>query len=116
MIRRLLQEQLSASPIQSSPTDLFVGELLRLDGLDSPDGVHIRDRASSPQVASGPLTRTEIEILEMANAGLMNREIGQRMGMTEGSVKWYLQQIFNKIGIRRRAGALAHARSLGLLP
>jgi LuxR family maltose regulon positive regulatory protein len=51
----------------------------------------------------------------MAGAGLRNREIAQRVGMTEGSVKWYMQQIFNKIGIRKRAGALERARAMGLL-
>ena len=51
----------------------------------------------------------------MASAGLLNREIAHRIGMTEGSVKWYMQQIFNKIGVRRRAGALDRARALGLL-
>ena len=62
-----------------------------------------------------PLSRTQIEILQMASAGLLNREIAHRVGMTEGSVKWYMQQIFNKIGVRRRAGALDRARALGLL-
>lgn len=116
-IRRLLHEQLGASAIQSSPTDLFVTKLLGLDGAGHPDGGQALDRSPgvTGQIASRPLTRTQTEILEMASAGLQNREIGQRMGMTEGSVKWYLQQIFNKIGIRRRSGALERARSLGLL-
>lgn len=117
LVQRLLQEQLGASAIQTSPTDLFVTRLLQLDRADQFDGGQAHDRSArnSNQTAARPLTRTQIEILEMASAGLQNREIAQRMGMTEGSVKWYMQQIFNKIGIRRRAGALNRARSLGLL-
>ena len=47
--------------------------------------------------------------------GLRNHEVGQRLGLTEGTVKWYLQQIFDKLGVRRRSQAVLRARSLGLL-
>jgi DNA-binding CsgD family transcriptional regulator len=34
---------------------------------------------------------------------MLNREIGSALGMTEGTVKWYLQRIYDKLGIRRRS-------------
>jgi len=61
------------------------------------------------------LSNREIEILEMVARSMLNKEIAERLGLTEGSVKWYLQQIYDKLGVRRRLAALDRARALGYL-
>jgi LuxR family transcriptional regulator, maltose regulon positive regulatory protein len=116
-IMSLLREQLGASQIQTSATDILVFQLLQASAADLRGQVGAATTLGGPERSqnSEPLTRTEIEILQMAGAGLQNREIAQRIGTTEGSVKWYMQQIFDKIGIRKRAGALDRARALGLV-
>ena len=43
------------------------------------------------------------------------REIGDRLGLTEGTVKWYMQQIYDKLGVRRRPQAVIRARQFGIL-
>jgi LuxR family maltose regulon positive regulatory protein len=35
--------------------------------------------------------------------------------MTEGTIKWYLQQVYDKIGTRRRQRAVERARQFGLI-
>ena len=115
IVQRLLREQLAASAIQTNPSDLLVEKLVRSSFPEIPPVGHAESHAESARDGVKPLTRTQIEILQMASAGLLNREIAHRMGMTEGSVKWYMQQIFNKIGVRRRAGALDRARALSML-
>ena len=115
IVQKLLREQLGASAIQTNPSDLLVEKLVRSSSPEPPQVEHTAHRAEPERDDVEPLTRTQIEILQMASAGLLNREIAHRIGMTEGSVKWYMQQIFNKIGVRRRAGALDRARALGLL-
>ncbi len=113
---RLLKEQLNASQIQTGTIDGFVALLLQESSADCRSKVS--DTAAHPDLKAADgnrLTKIQTEILQMASAGLQNREIAQRVGMTEGSVKWYMQQIFNKIGIRKRAGSLERARSLGLI-
>lgn len=114
-VLRLLTDQLNASQIQTGTIDGFVSLLLR----ESSAGCSCKASDATqqdPKNADGNrLTKIQAEILQMASAGLQNREIAQRVGMTEGSVKWYMQQIFNKIGIRKRAGSLERARSLGLI-
>jgi LuxR family maltose regulon positive regulatory protein len=35
--------------------------------------------------------------------------------LTEGSIKWCLQQIYDKIGVRKRSQAIERARRLGLI-
>ncbi|OYY72953.1 MAG: helix-turn-helix transcriptional regulator [Sphingomonas sp. 28-63-12] len=64
---------------------------------------------------SSKLVGREIEILQMVGGGLRNREIGDRLGLTEGTVKWYMQQIYDKLGVRRRPQAVMRARQLGIL-
>jgi LuxR family maltose regulon positive regulatory protein len=64
---------------------------------------------------SGKLMNRELDILGMVAGGLRNREIGNRLGLTEGTVKWYMQQIYDKLGVRRRPQAVMRARQLGVL-
>jgi LuxR family maltose regulon positive regulatory protein len=64
--------------------------------------------------ADSRLVKREIDILRMVSGGLRNREIGNRLGLTEGTVKWYMQQIYDKLGVRRRPQAVTRARQLGL--
>ncbi|GAB7545149.1 LuxR C-terminal-related transcriptional regulator [Cupriavidus sp. 8B] len=64
---------------------------------------------------TGALNNAEIEILRMIAVGYGNAEIAKALGRSEASVKWSLQQVFDKLGTRRRRQALERARSLGLL-
>jgi LuxR family maltose regulon positive regulatory protein len=116
-IIQLLTDQLNASQIQTGATDRFVAQLLRASSIESEQHSSAPAITSDLEGCSGTerLTRIQVEILQMASAGLQNREIAQRIGMTEGSVKWYMQQIFNKIGVRKRAGALERAKSMRLV-
>ena len=61
------------------------------------------------------LSLREVEILTLVSGGLRNREIGDRLGLTEGTVKWYMQQIYDKLGVRRRPQAVMRARQYGIL-
>ena len=60
------------------------------------------------------LTPREIEILTLVGDGLSNAEIGQRLSLVEGSAKWHLQRIYDKIGTRRRLVAVDRARRMGV--
>lgn len=61
------------------------------------------------------LTRRELKVLRQLDTGLSNREIAAALFVSEGTLKWHLHNIYGKLGARSRAGALARARSLGLL-
>jgi two-component system nitrate/nitrite response regulator NarL len=49
------------------------------------------------------LTQREREVLRLVCEGLSNKEIGQRLGVTENTVKGTLQQLFAKAEVRSRA-------------
>ncbi len=65
--------------------------------------------------AMGDLTARELGILKLAAAGHMNGEIGKRLGLTAGTVKWYLHQVYRKFGCQRRIQAIEQGRRLGLI-
>jgi predicted ATPase/class 3 adenylate cyclase len=63
-----------------------------------------------------PLTRRERAILLHLAEDKSNREIAALEVLSLNSVKWYIQQIYGKLGVNRRREAIERARSLGLLP
>jgi LuxR family maltose regulon positive regulatory protein len=67
-----------------------------------------------PRMPGGSLTPREVEILTLVGEGLSNAEIGHRLSLVEGSVKWHLQRIYDKIGTRRRLVAVDRARRMGV--
>lgn len=56
-----------------------------------------------PSVSEGTFTRRERSVLSLVSEGLSNREIGAQIGISEGSVKAALQQLFAKLGVRSRS-------------
>jgi LuxR family maltose regulon positive regulatory protein len=62
-----------------------------------------------------PLTEREVEVIELAGAGLSNREIAEELVLTVGTVKWHLHNIYGKLQAHNRTQAVARARELGVL-
>jgi len=62
-----------------------------------------------------PLSERELELLGLITAGLSNSEIAEKLVVTVGTVKWHLNNIYGKLGVRSRTQATARARELGLL-
>ena len=62
------------------------------------------------------LTRRELEILEAMAAGYSNREIAQRLSVSENTVKTHAARVFDKLSARRRTQAVQRAKEAGLIP
>lgn len=74
-------------------------------------------QAANPRfVLYGPLTDREQEMLRAIHEGQTNKQIAQRMGVSEGTVKTHLGNLFHKLGAGNRTEAVYRARHLGLLP
>lgn len=70
----------------------------------------------SPAMDAGPaLSAREIEVLTLVAAALSNRQIGVRMGITEGTVKRHLRNLFEKLGAISRIDAVNKATESGLV-
>jgi two-component system nitrate/nitrite response regulator NarL len=56
------------------------------------------------------LSHREAEIFKLLPTGLTNREIGQRLGVTENTIKRYFTRIFEKLHVRNRVEAAMLSR------
>jgi len=82
----------------------FGRELELLPGSE-PDGrpAPLDDRAAF----DGILTRRELDVLRLLVAGCSNRELGERLVLSAGTVKFHVNSILRKLGAANRAQAVA---------
>lgn len=72
------------------------------------------DRPTHPQRRT--LTARELQVTELVERGLKNKDIGATLGIRTGTVKIHMKHIFEKTGIRGRYGlALSGLKEKGLL-
>ena len=72
---------------------------------------------SSPQTrARGLLTERECVVLAAVARGARNKEIALKLHVTEHTIKAHLSSIYMKLEVDSRAGAVAKAIELGILP
>jgi two-component system, NarL family, response regulator LiaR len=76
-------------------------------------GAFARDEARVKQLG---ITPRELEILEAMAAGLSNREIAERLFVSENTVKTHAARLFGKLSAQRRTQAVQRAKEAGLIP
>jgi len=62
------------------------------------------------------ITRRELEILELMAHGLSNREIADKLFVSENTVKTHSSRLFDKLSARRRTQAVQIGKEMGLIP
>ena len=76
-------------------------------------GPFVRDDA---RVAALGITPRELEILGLIAEGLSNREIGDRLCVSENTVKTHSTRLFDKLGAKRRTQAVQIGKECRLIP
>lgn len=73
--------------------------------------------AAGGHAAAGPsvLSAREIEILSHVAKAMSNRQVASRLGITEGTVKRHLRNIYGKLGAVSRIDAVNRAVAAGLI-
>jgi LuxR family transcriptional regulator, maltose regulon positive regulatory protein len=61
------------------------------------------------------LTKRELSILKRLESGLSNKEIAEAIFVSEGTLKWHLHNVYGKLNVKNRSGAMTRARVLGIL-
>lgn len=61
------------------------------------------------------LTAREIDVVRMLAKGLVNREIAEKLFISEGTVKTHLHTIYEKLGVKGRLQLVKYAGEHGLL-
>lgn len=62
-----------------------------------------------------PLTEREIDMLRLLAQGLSNHEISERSRIALSTAKWHLKNVFAKLDVNTRTGAIARAREMRLI-
>ena len=103
LIERLEMEQLRGS--EAAP---LARRLLR--AMCAPDV-----EGGAPIGMGEELTKRELSILKRLETGLSNKEIAEAIFVSEGTLKWHLHNVYGKLNVKNRTGAMTRARALGLL-
>jgi DNA-binding NarL/FixJ family response regulator len=96
---------------------------VRKDLLDTIRAVHLGQKRIHPQVAAelaahlgeDPLSEREIEVLRLVAVGNSNKEIGERLSITEQTTKAHMKRIIAKLGANDRTHAVTLALDRGVL-
>ena len=62
------------------------------------------------------ITPRELETLELIAQGLSNREIAEKLFVSENTVKTHSSRVFDKLGAKRRTQAVQLGKELRLIP
>ena len=81
-----------------------------------PDALFISASSSAAaENKASPLTSRQQEILPLLAEGMPNKRIAVTLGVTEGTIKQHLKDLFRRLGASNRTQAIKEARRLGLL-
>jgi LuxR family maltose regulon positive regulatory protein len=73
-------------------------------------------RSQVPQPLIEPLTNRELDVLELLDQRLQNKEIAEKLFISTETVKAHLKNIYQKLSVSKRREAVIQARKLGILP
>ena len=86
------------------------GEVYAPDGLFMP-----ASQAAGTTGEDDALTSRQLQILPLLADGMPNKQIADALGVTEGTIKQHLKELFRRLNARNRTQAVQEARRLGLL-
>ncbi|MED5546685.1 MAG: LuxR C-terminal-related transcriptional regulator [Pseudomonadota bacterium] len=61
------------------------------------------------------LTAREAEVLMALDSGMIARDIADRLDVSLCTLKWHIKNVYGKLGVRNRTGAITVARRFGLI-
>jgi DNA-binding NarL/FixJ family response regulator len=115
--------------VQAYPTELYGGLLAIIFTalgihfglkLTRPKVVVVREREpfvlNEAKLKELGITPREHEILGLIAEGLSNREIADKLCVSENTVKTHSSRLFDKMDVNRRVQAIQKGKELGLLP
>ncbi len=120
-IKRSIQAGANGFVPKSSPSDVLLdavravlaGGLFVPEGSDA-GGTPIAEPGAPGEARDFDLTIAQRRVFNLLVMGLSNREIGQSLGLTEGTVKIHVSKILRVLGVSSRSQAVIVAARRGL--
>lgn len=82
----------------------------------SKDNVDNRAKNQQVEQCAGSLTRREREVCELVIAGLLNKQIAVKLGISERTVKAHRAKVMQKFGVQSIAELVRLTAKAGILP
>jgi len=70
---------------------------------------------SPPQSLIDPLSKRELDVLNLIAAGLKNKEIAEQLVISLNTVLYHVKNIYSKLGVNKRTLAIAKAKEIDLI-
>jgi LuxR family transcriptional regulator, maltose regulon positive regulatory protein len=100
---------------QPLPAEYFRKFSSMIRGSSGADGPHAQAPMRKLALPLEPLTDREVEMLRLLAHGLSNQEISAHSQIALSTTKWHLQNVFAKLDVSTRVGAVTRARALQLI-
>ncbi|RUE31488.1 helix-turn-helix transcriptional regulator [Pseudomonas aeruginosa] len=110
---RLWQARQQHVPLPEGISASFVEQLFEQVGGEPPSAEASRGQTASKAAVIEPLSKRELQVLHYIAEGLRNREIADRIFLSETTVKAHLRRIHSKLDAHSRTQAVAIARRHG---
>ena len=82
---------------------------------DATDDKSLSPRTPTSQLLVDPLTNRELDVLELLARRLSNKEIADKLFISAETVKGHLQNIYQKLEVKKRREAVEKAKNIGIL-
>jgi LuxR family maltose regulon positive regulatory protein len=107
---RLLYEALSRNIAPD-----YTSRLLAAFPSDKTDQTAVHHTQTSQSELVEPLSKRELEVLQLVAKGLTNQEIAIKLYLSLNTVKVHTRNIYSKLGVRNRTQAVTKGRALGII-
>lgn len=73
----------------------------------------LQDNSSEQSIQIEKLTRKEIQVIKLAESGNPTQELANELNVSQGTLKWHLHNIYEKLQVKNRTQAINRAKQLG---
>lgn len=108
LLAQVMRGEVTLSPEMASRA------LLEFARQHEPETVAAAPAAPGVMPQIGMLTRRQLEILDLVAQGLIYKEVGQRLYLSERTVRYHMGQILELLQLENRRAAVLYARQRGL--
>lgn len=113
-ISQALAQGVRAFIPKTAPADAVIELVEQLYQTATGSKTSARENSQQPHLQRLDLTPRQCDVLDLLCRGLSNKGIGRRLGLSENTIRWHVQNLLKLLRVSSRSEAVFVARSLGL--